>query len=257
VKKTVKDESGREREITEKVVAYWSKSFYEREVAENKSFIEFLDKLIASPTSFRINKTQSNSLRGFLKKDLMKTDTGEIIDSSTLKAMIDMDKVNEYKKYMGYYQIVTSELNMLDKKVIEKYHALSQIENEFRIMKGNLQTRPIYVRNKEHIEAHLLICLIALIVLRVIQKKIVDGSVKKTKKNGANFDWQMGLNGERIQRALNSWTVDRLPGDYFRFNNLDDPDLKLILDSFNIGIPYKLFRRLELKTIKTAIKIFG
>lgn len=258
IKKTVKDENGREKEIIQKVISYWSKSFYDREVSENKSFLEFLDKLINSPANFRISKTQQNSLKAFLKKELLKTDTGEIIDSSKLKAMIDIEKVEEYKKYMGYYQIVTSELDMPDKEVIEKYHGLSQIENQFRIMKSDLQTRPIFVRKMEHIEAHLIVCLIALIILRVIQKKIVDGKLipQKTKKDGSKLDWQMGLTGERIQRALSSWTIDRLPGDYFRFNNLDNPDLKIILDSFNINIPYKLYRKLELKNIKTSIKIF-
>ena len=258
IKKVVKDENGTPKEIVEKVVSYWSKSYYEREIAENKSFLGFLEKLLTSPESFRITKTQQKGIKGFLKKELLKVDTGEIIESSKLKAMIDIKKVEEHKKYMGYYQIVTSELKMPDQEIIQKYHGLSQIENQFRIMKSNLQTRPIFVRNKEHIEAHLIICLIALITLRVIQKRIVDSKLlpKKVKKDGSDLDWQMGLTGERIQRALNQWTVDKLPGEYYRFNNLDEPDLKLILDSFHIQIPVKLFRKLELKNIKTNIKVF-
>jgi len=61
----------------------------------------------------------------------------------------------------------------------------------------------------------------------------------------------MGLSGERIQRALNKWQVDLLPGDYYRFMNINDPDLKLILDAFNINISPKFYRRAELKQIKT------
>lgn len=188
----------------------------------------------------------------------MNSITGEVINSSELKAIIDEKKIEEYKKFMGYYQIVTSELDMDDLEVIEKYHGLSQIENQFRIMKSDLQTRPIYVRNKEHIEAHLIVCMIALLIIRIIQKNIVDGKHVPIKhKNNRSLDWQMGLTGERIQRALNKWTIDKLPGDYYRFNNLDDPDLKLILDTFNIEIPVKLFRKMELKNIKTKIKIFN
>jgi len=258
IKKTVKDENGVKREIIQKVVAYWSKSFYEREFSENKSFLEFLEKLITSPANFRVTKTQAKSLKSFLKKDLLNYNTGEIINSSDLRAMIDTAKIEEYKKYMGFYQIITSELDMNDLEVIEKYHGLSQIENQFRIMKSDLQTRPIFVRNKEHIQAHLIVCLIALIILRIIQKKIVAGKhVQKKYKENKQPNWQMGLTGERIQKALNKWTIDKLPGDYYRFNNIDSPDLKLILDSFNIKIPVKLFRKLELKNIKTNIKIFN
>ena len=36
----------------------------------------------------------------------------------------------------------------------------------------------------------------------------------------------------------------------------DDPDLKLILDAFGIRLPPKLYRRAELKHIKTEIKVF-
>ena len=257
IKKTVKDENGEKREIVQKVVSYWSKSFYDKEYAENKSFLEFLDKLITSPASFRVSKTQAKSIKSFLKKDLLNSSTGEIINSNSLKAMIDLEKIDEYKKFMGYYQIVTSELNMDDLEVIEKYHGLSQIENQFRIMKSDLQTRPIFVRNKEHIEAHLIVCMIALLILKIIQKKIVGSNLVKSKtKSNKKLSWQMGLTGERIQRALHKWTIDKLPGDYYRFNNLDDSDLKLILDAFKIKIPVKLYRKLELKNLKTSIKIF-
>ena len=49
---------------------------------------------------------------------------------------------------------------MDDRKVIDKYHGLSRIENQFDKLKGPLETRPIYVKTKEHIYAHLLICMI-------------------------------------------------------------------------------------------------
>jgi hypothetical protein len=38
--------------------------------------------------------------------------------------------------------------------------------------------------------------------------------------------------------------------------DIDAPDLKLILDSLGISIPAKLYQRVELKSIKTGIKIF-
>ena len=69
--------------------------------------------------------------------------------------------------------------------------------------------------------------------------------------------WNTGLNSERIQKALNKWKVDTLPGDLYRFMDVDDPDLKLILDAFDIKIPAKLYRRSELKRIKTDTRIFN
>ncbi|MEG1009666.1 MAG: hypothetical protein RSF67_07655 [Clostridia bacterium] len=65
----------------------------------------------------------------------------------------------------------------------------------------------------------------------------------------------MGLSGDRLQNALNKWTVEMLSDGYYRFNDIEDIDLKLILDSFNINIEKKLYTKQALKSIKTEIKI--
>ena len=82
----------------------------------------------------------------------------------------DYKKLEEDEKYDGYYAIVTSELDMPDMEVISKYRGLWEIEETFKITKSDLKTRPIFVSTVEHIEAHFLICFIALAILRVIQK---------------------------------------------------------------------------------------
>ena len=253
VKKTVKDENGNKRTIEEKVVVYWSRKFQARAEQENKKFLDFLKKLEEHPENFRITAVQSKSLRKFFKKECVNEKTGEILDSSKIRAFVDFDKVAEYKKSLGYYQIVTSELTMDAQEVIEKYHGLTQIEDQFRVMKSDLETRPLYVSTPEHVTAHLLICMIALILMRIIQKRIRDsGSVAID----PDAYWSSGLNAGRIQAALNKWKVDLLPGDLYRFMDADDPDLKLILDAFGIRLPPKLYRRAELKHIKTEIKVF-
>lgn len=253
IKRTVKDEKGNKRTIEEKVVVYWSKKFYDKCIHENKRFLEFLDKLRESPANFRITAMQSKSLRRFFKKDCLNQKTGELINSSEIKPLIDFDKVEEYKKTMGFYQIISSELTMEALDIIDKYHGLTQIEDQFRVMKSDLETRPVFVRTKAHIEAHLLICMISLIMLRLIQKRILESGLVASESDAY---WSTGLNAHRIQEALNKWKVDLLPGDLYRFMDVDNPDLKLILDSFNINIPAKLYRRGELKSIKTNLKIF-
>ena len=253
VKRTVKNENGQSRTIEEKVVVYWSRKFQRRCERENKKFLDFLKKLEESPENFRITALQSKSLKKFFKKDCVNQKTGEVIQSSDIKAFIDFDKVAEYRKGMGYYQIVTSELTMEPLEVIDKYHSLTQIEDQFRAMKGELETRPIYVRTPEHVDAHLLICMVALVMMRIIQKRIIDSGAVKVDPDAY---WSTGLSGKRIQQALNKWKVDTLPGDLFRFMDIDDPDMKLILDAFGVKIPAKLYRRAELKDIKKNIKIF-
>ena len=252
VKRTVKDENGNPRKIEEQVVVYWSRKFEERCKRENREFLDFLQKLEDSPANFRISALQSKALRKFMKKEYVNIKTGEAINSSDVKGFIDFDKVAEYRKSMGYYQIVTSELAMDPQAVIDKYHGLTQIEDQFRVMKGELETRPLYVRTPEHVDAHLLTCMIALVMLRIIQKKIRD--LGETDRD--DVYWNVGMSAERIQKALNKWKVDALPDDLYRFMDIDDPDLSLILKAFGIRIPAKLYRRAELKSLKTGAKIF-
>ncbi len=254
VSRKVSDEHGIVRTISEKEVVYWSENFACRQQKENKSFLEFLEKLIQSPTTFRANATHSKTLRKFLKKELLNEQTGEVLDGGKLVAMLDMDKVNAFRKDMGYYLIVTSELELPDREVIDKYHGLSRIEDQFRVMKSDLNTRPLFVRNPDRIKAHLLVCLIALIMLRIIQNRIVDSGLLP--KIDQKLNWTSGLSAERIQKALRKWQLNKMPDDYFQFLNLNDPDLKLILDAFNIRIQPKFYQRNDLKALKTETKIF-
>lgn len=246
MKRTVKDANGKKRTVTENVIVYWSRNFYERDLHENARFLETLEKILKNPKGFRITDMQARMLRPFFKSDFINSETGEVIAASKLKALLDKEKLEEFKSHFGYYQIITSEINMPPLEAIEKYHGLTRIEDQFRVMKSDLETRPVYVRTREHIEAHLLICLIALTMIRMIQCKIChSGLVPKSEDITL---WSMGLPAYRIQKALNKWKVELLADDLYRFTDLDDPDLKLILDSFDIRIPAKLFRKTDLKS---------
>ncbi len=251
VTRRVKDENGVVMELKEKVIVYWSERFYMREYNEHKSFLDFLERLRQNPASFRITAIQSNKLKKFFKREFVHKDTGEIIESGKLLGMLDEEKIEELTAFMGYYQIVTSEIDMPDEDVIEAYHGLTQIEDQFREMKGTLNTRPVYVSTKEHIQAHLLVCLIALTMLRLIQKKIISSS--QIEKSGCI--WSYGMSGRRVQTALQKWQIDKFPGDVYRFNNTTDYDLKRILSAFSINIIPKLYTRGDLRKIKTAIKL--
>ena len=94
--------------------------------------------------------------------------------------------------------------------------------------------------------------MMALVMIRIIQKRIRD-TIPNNKKD---LYWNVGMSGQRIQTALNKWKVDTLPSDLYRFMDIDDPDLSLILNAFQVEIPPKLYRRAELKSIKTGIKVF-
>ena len=256
VTRTVKDENGNvvkgpdgtPKTYEEKVVVYWSESFYRRQVHENKSFLEFVAKLRANPAGFRATAAESRSLRKFLKKDVVNAKTGEVLDGTKLRAMIDDEKLDAFKDLMGYYQIVSSETKMPSTEIIEKYHGLTRIEDQFREMKGTLETRPVYVRTPEHIRAHLMVCFIALTMLRLIQRK-----TKAVVSRDPDVKWSYGIPGARVAAALREWKVDELPGDYYRMQDATGEDIRAILKAYGIEIQPKIYTKGEIREIKSTV----
>jgi transposase len=201
--RVVEDENGNKVKIKEKIVSYWSQSQYARALHENKGFIEYLNAVIEFPDKL---KDKQSKLQKYLKKEHADKKTGEIIDTVAILSL-DMVKARMDLDLMGYYTVMTSETNMPDREVIDKYHGLSRIEDSFRTIKSDLEGRPVFVKTEKHINAHFLICFIALTMLRLIQYKILVHLGKET-KNVRN--WELGLSADRIKKALLEFEADAI-----------------------------------------------
>ena len=90
---------------------------------------------------------------------------------------IDQEKVDEDLRFAGYNLMVTSELQMDPLQVYQTYHNLWKIEESFRITKSYLDARPVYVRKKETIYGHFLICYLSLFLLRVLEIKCFGNQI--------------------------------------------------------------------------------
>lgn len=248
VKKKTTTPEGIEIEYPEKVLTYWSKKYFDREFSEKQHFYEFVQAFLKDPHSFRISSSQIPLIRKYLRKDVLNRKTGELLDSRDISALLDVDKLKREYDLLGYYTLATSEIHMDDREILHTYGNLVEIEEQFHVLKSTLEARPVFVRSKEHIIAHLTICTIALILLRLIQRqiKLTHPEAKDSSKLFCD-----GLSADRIQAALNKWKVERLGDTYFRFCDTDDPDLSLILDSFGIDIPKKCFKTNEVKQLKS------
>ena len=252
VKKTTTTPEGAELEYSEKILVYWSRKYYEKEVAEKSSFIAFVQEYLKDPHSFRISSTQIPLVKKYLKKDVINTKTGEWLKSSELTAGLDVNKLKIDYELMGYYMLATSEINMDDRQMIDTYGNLVEIEEQFRVMKSTLDVRPIYVRTRKHIIAHLALCTVALILLRLIQRQIKQTHPEYVDQT---LLFCNALSADRIQSALNKWKIEKIGDVYYRFCDIDDPDLSLILRSFGIDIPRKCFRISEVMQLKAQLNM--
>jgi transposase len=241
--RTIKDENGESVKITEKIVCYWSKKHCDKELHDNAKFIEYLESAIRHPDKL---KDRPKKIEKFLAKMQVDKKTGEVLENATTLLSVDMDKVKEYTDLLGYYTIMTSEKEKSDREIIDKYHGLSRIEDSFRIVKSDLEGRPVYVRTPEHINAHFLLCFIALTMIRLIQFKVLKHRGESAlNENG----WKAGVTAERIKKALNGFMADALPGGYCRLTEPNE-DMKLILDSLGVKADLRLPTISELRKLK-------
>ena len=154
--------------VYEKQVVFWGRKYALKAKAEREEVLKKAHDLAANPQKY--TKATSYGAAKYVNNLKFDEKTGEILNVKE-SPVLDSAKVAEEEKYDGYYAIVTSELDMSDAEVIDTYRGLWEIEETFRVTKGVLETRPIYVSLKDHINAHFLVCFIALTIMRIIQRK--------------------------------------------------------------------------------------
>ena len=226
-----KNEDGKKskKTVKEKEIIYWSKKHYEKELHQNQKFIEYLESCKENPDKLKDRQRKS---REYIKVLDIDKDTGEVIKTNKIVVFLDQ-KLEKYKETLGYYSIVTSEIEDNDKEIINRYHGLSRIEDSFRIIKSDLEGRPIYVWTEEHIKAHFLICFIALTIIRIIQYQLL----KYENKSTLNVDgWEQGITADKIKQALNNF---KACSDKNGTCLISTPDIQIekIIKSLGIEMP--------------------
>ena len=91
------------------------------------------------------------------------------------KAAIGLNQaaIDKDLRFAGYNLLVTSETEMKDLDIYDTYHNLWRIEEAFRIMKSDLDARPVFLQTEEAIKGHFLICYCTVLLERIFQYKIL------------------------------------------------------------------------------------
>ena len=231
--------------VKEKEIVYWSKKHYEKELHQNKKFIEYLESCKDNPDKLKDKQRKSQEFIEVIDVDKK---TGEVTKTKKIVVFLE-EKLKKYKETLGFYSIVTSEIEEDDKEIINRYHGLSRIEDSFRIIKSDLEGRPIFVWLEEHIKAHFLICFIALTIIRIIQYKIL----KHENKSTLNVDgWEQGITAERLKEALNEFNADHFYNEYYKISEIND-EIKQILKSNNEEFEFKDYTLNEIKELRKLV----
>jgi len=136
---------------------------------------------LASKKRYEINrlveKAKSLTLSQAKKSDY--GETGKYVnftDGKGKKANVEInqDAIDKDLKFAGFNLMVTSEVEMSDEDIYNTYHNLWRIEESFRIMKSDLDARPVFAQKEETIKGHFLICYLTVLLERILQFKVLE-----------------------------------------------------------------------------------
>ena len=154
--------------IDQKQMVYYSEKYAKKQRKDREVMVQRAKDLIKHPKKY--DRVTSAGSASYILNISFDKNTGEIVEGKALE--LDLAKIEEEQKYDGYYSIVTSELKMSDIEMREIYRGLIRIEDTFKISKTEFDSRPVYVRTNDHIDAHFTTCFTALVLIRLLQAKL-------------------------------------------------------------------------------------
>ena len=148
------------------IVTFCFKYFdYNRNIRNSQ--IERAKKNINSNNVTRKGKNQNDPNR-FIE-EITSTSDGVVANEKTYS--INEDLIKEEEKYDGYYALSTNLIGNID-DILKITKGRWEIEESFRIMKSDFLARPVNLSREDRIKAHFMTCFIALLIYRILEKKL-------------------------------------------------------------------------------------
>ena len=163
------------------IITFSRKQFEYQRVVRNRQ-IERARKLLADAKNPEEVKKGPHDIRRFIRRKKSKAD-----ENMTVQDLFEIndDRIVDEEKYDGFYAIATN-LDVLDDnlcakrpevlKVLSIMSNRNKVEDDFRIMKTNLDARPVRHRLPPRILVHFMICYAALLTHRLLEKLLDDSS---------------------------------------------------------------------------------
>ena len=164
------DEAGQRKTIrlTEKRIVTYNPKLAEKQKFEINKQIEKAKKLRACEAK-KSEYGDSAKYVTFISADKK----GEKPDGK-IKVELNESAIEKAKQLAGYNMIVTSETRMPASEIYAAYHNLWRIEESFRMMKSQLDARPVYLQKEDTITGHFLICYLVVLLTRLLQIYVLN-----------------------------------------------------------------------------------
>ena len=165
----IEGENGRKKKVklAEKRVVTYNPTLAKKQLYEINKLVDKAHSLKAS----QAKKSEYGECAKFV--NFVTADKKGKETDGKVKVTMNEEAIENARKLAGYNMLVTSELKMSDQEIYKAYHNLWRIEESFRIMKSELDARPVYLQKEETITGHFLICYLAVLLTRLFQFKIL------------------------------------------------------------------------------------
>jgi len=162
-----KDEPYTTKKLHQRLIITYSPKYaaYQRTIRDKQ--VERAQKMLDSGNTKKNRKNPNDPAR-FIEKTAV-TPEGEAAD---IKYSLDENKITEETLYDGLYAVCTDLLDDNVADILKVSEGRWQIEECFRIMKTDFSARPVYLQDENRIQAHFLICFLALTIYRFLEKKM-------------------------------------------------------------------------------------
>lgn len=162
-----KEEPYTTKKLHQRLIITYSPKYAAYQKAIRNRQVERAGKMIASGSTKKNRKNPNDPAR-FIGT-IAATEEGDIAD---IHSCLDEDKIQAEAQYDGLYAVCTDLLDDSVDGILKVSEGRWQIEECFRIMKTDFSARPVYLRDENRIRAHFLICLLALLSYRLLEKKL-------------------------------------------------------------------------------------
>jgi len=164
------EKTGRKRTVTvtEKRVVTFNPTLAKKHLYEINRLVEKAQNLKTS----QAKKSEYGECAKFV--NFVSADKKGKETDGKVKVTMNDTAIENARKLAGYNMLVTSELKMSDLEIYKAYHNLWRIEESFRVMKSELDARPVYLQKEETITGHFLICYLAVLLTRLLQFKVLE-----------------------------------------------------------------------------------
>lgn len=155
------------KKLHQRLIITYSPKYARYQKAIREKQVERAEKMIASGNTKKQRKNPNDPGR-FIGTTAV-TEDGE---AAKVHTFLDENKIAGEAMYDGLYAVCTDLLDDDVSGILKVSEGRWQIEECFRIMKTDFSARPVYLQDGNRIKAHFLICFLALLSYRALEKEL-------------------------------------------------------------------------------------